>query len=252
MKFLRYTLLLSVVYVSSGCGVEIDLSKHEKSFYSQNGEDGILDYLFSHIQSCERLCVECGAGDGISNSMSYFLRTQGWETLLFDRLFDIPFLNLHKEYITAENLNTILEKYHVSNTFALLIIHMRYNDFYLWKGLSGQYIPAVVCIGYNPCFSPDEDKVVPYHPFFYGDDSNYFGASMRALSQLGASKGYTLIYAEKSGHHLFFVRDDILRKERLVFKNSGNLSALYLNFKEENQQEYFIPPDRLFIPSTLK
>ena len=54
--------------------------------------------------------------------------------------------NLHKEFVTAENINRIFEKYSVPFQFDLLSIDIDYNDFYLWNALDAKYTPFVVVI----------------------------------------------------------------------------------------------------------
>lgn len=110
---------------------------------------------------------------------------------------------------------------------ALLAIDIGYNDFYVWKALDKAYQPDVVLVHYNGSHPPDEDKVVKYHPFFCGGSTNYYGASILALYHLGRSKGYSLIYAEKTGTNLFFIRDDILRAKNLTFKNMNDVEKIY-------------------------
>src|SRR5690348_14784881 len=92
---------------SSSFGEEIDLSLYEKSLYSQNGEDGVLAKIVQVLQPSSRFCIEFGAYDGISGSNTYLLRMQGWDCLLLDRMYEIPEFNLHKEFITAENITAI-------------------------------------------------------------------------------------------------------------------------------------------------
>ena len=59
------------------------------------------------------------------------------------------------------------------------------------------------------------------------DGTNYFGASIRALYNLGKIKGYSLIYAESMGVNLFFVKDSILSKIEETFKNVNNVLLIY-------------------------
>jgi|SRR5579862_1453667 len=220
--------ILLASFFHSASAEEIDLQLFETSFYSPNGEDGIFARLFSLIKTTPiRFCVECGANDGITNSLTYLLRNQGWRALLLDRSFDIPSISLHKEFLTAENVNALFEKYSVPKSFDLMTIDTGSNDFYIWKALDERYCPSVVCIAYNGLHKPEEDKVVQYHPFFCGDETSYFGASILALYNLGRSKHYALVYAEESGRHLFFVREDLLRDNHLVFKNANDVRELY-------------------------
>jgi glycine cleavage system H lipoate-binding protein len=57
---------------------------------------------------------------------------------------------------------------------------------------------------------------VKYEPTRTWDGTNYFGASLLALTNLSQKKGYSLVHVESNGVNAFFVRDDCL----------GNLEAL--------------------------
>jgi len=206
---------------------EIDLSLYENSLYSQNGEDGVLQKIFQLINPSSGFCVEFGANDGITTSNTYLLRAQGWDCLLLDRMYHDPEQKLYKEFITAGTINELFEKYEVPSTFGLLSIDIDYNDFYVWKSINPKYQPAVVVIEYNGTHLPHEDKVVKYLPFYCGDGTNYYGASILALYNLGRSKGYSLVYAEKSGTNLFFIQDTILEKHKLTFKNMNDVEKIY-------------------------
>lgn len=219
-------MILCILLLASVFGEEIDLSLYEKTLYSQNGEDGVLAKIFQVIEPRSRFCVEFGAFDGITGSNTYLLRLQGWKCAQFDRAYEIPKYQVHKEFITAETINRIFEKYAVPYDLDLLSIDIDYNDFYVWQAIDENYRPAVVIIEYNATHLPDEDKVVKYRPYYVGDDTNYYGASILALYRLGRSKGYSLVYAEAHGVNLFFVRDDLLT-DQAQFKNTNQVDKLY-------------------------
>lgn len=223
----RIVFLFILSLLSLGNTVEIDLSQHESSFYSPNGEDGLFARIFSALKPQGSFCVDCGANDGITNSLTYLLRNQGWRAVLFDRIFEIPALSLHKEFVTTENINALFQKYHVPERFDLLTIDTHYNDFYIWQAVEDRYQPSVVCIAYNAMHKPTEDKIVIAHPYYCGDDTDYFGASILSLYLLGRAKGYSLIYAEQSGRHLFFIRDEAMEKNGIVFTNANQVEMLY-------------------------
>ena len=215
--------------LSFGCSFaeEIDLSLYEKSIYSQHGEDGVLAKIFDLIQSPNRFCVEFGAYDGITGSNTYLLRRQGWGCLLLDRMFEIPAYNLYKEFIKADNITSLFNKYQVPCDLDLLSIDIDYNDFYIWKELDPKFEAKVVVIECNPTHPPDADKVVRYRPFYCGDGTNYYGASILALYNLGRSKGYSLVYQESSGTNLFFIKDSVIQERNLNFKNMNQVEKLY-------------------------
>src|SRR5260370_17108303 len=52
--------------------------------YSQNGEDGILWYIFSVIGTTNKKCVEICAGDGVQCNTANLIVNHGWNGLLLD------------------------------------------------------------------------------------------------------------------------------------------------------------------------
>lgn len=212
-------------FIFSIYAAEIDLSLYEKSLYSQNGEDGVLAKIFQLIEPKSRFCVEFGGFDGITGSNTHLFRLQGWSCVQFDRQYQIPRLGLYREFLTAETINQVFEKYQVPEELDLLSIDIDYNDFYIWKALDPKYRPVVVLIEYNATHLPHEDKVVQYRPIYVGDDTNYYGASILALYRLGRAKGYSLVYADANGVNLFFIRDDLLAD--LPFKDINDVEKIY-------------------------
>ncbi|MGB6797821.1 MAG: hypothetical protein WBE48_14975, partial [Xanthobacteraceae bacterium] len=47
------------------------LKKLERNVYSQNGEDGVVEWVFSKIRPRHRICVEFGAWDGRNLSNTF-------------------------------------------------------------------------------------------------------------------------------------------------------------------------------------
>jgi len=43
---------------------QFDINLHEKKIYSQNGEDGIIEFIFSQIGTTNKFSVEFGVGNG--------------------------------------------------------------------------------------------------------------------------------------------------------------------------------------------
>src|SRR5215469_12827924 len=69
-------------------------------------------------------------------------------------------------------------------------------------------------IEYNAVVPPTMSWVVPYDPKAFGfakfGDLPHNGASLKALEELGAKKGYSLVGCDLCGVNAFFVRNDLL------------------------------------------
>lgn len=193
----------------------------EQKYYSQNGEDGVIHTIFAKIGTTNRFCVEFGIHPGEGNTL--YLKKNGWDCLWMDGGGDGEVIK--KEYITAENINSLFLKYNVPKEFDLLSIDIDSNDYWVWKAIEG-YAPRVVVIEYNASVAANESKAVEYDPNLRWDGSDYYGGSLLAMKRLGESKGYTLITCEKKGINAFFVRSDLI---------AGN-------FVVRDYSEIFTPP----------
>lgn len=205
----------------------IDLTRYDKSCLSDHGEDGVVQRVFQLIPTTSRLCLELGANDGTTGNVSPLLRKLKWDSVVIDRKLALPDLSVYKEFITKENINSLLLKYAVPFDLDILVINTGYNCFHFWNAIDARYNPALVIIKYNASLSAQDDKVVEYRPYFCGNNSNYFGASILALYKLGRAKGYSLIYADKTGSMLFFLRDDLIYEHNLLFKDMNDVERLY-------------------------
>jgi len=185
---------------------EFDINYFEKKIYSQNGEDGIIEFIFSKIGTTNKFYVEFGVWDGLECN-SRLLKEHGWNGLWMDKKYQSDIIK--KENVTAENVEKLFKKYNVSQSFDLLSIDIDFNDYWVWKSITNYY-PNVVVIEYNASYPPNETRVVKYDPNWEWDETDYFGASLLAMKKLGASKGYTLIGCESNGVNAFFCKNKLV------------------------------------------
>lgn len=186
-----------------------DLEPDERKVYSQNGEDGVLESIFAAVGVTNRFFVEFGCEDATECNTAFLLE-QGWQGLLMDGagISRNPRATVHGEFITAENINLLFRKYGVPEAFDLLSIDVDGNDYWIWQAIT--YRPRVVVIEYNAHVPPGQRKAIVYDPGFRWNGSDYFGASLRALKELGEKKGYCLVYCEHTGANAFFIARDAL------------------------------------------
>lgn len=198
-----------------------DINRFEATVFSQCGEDGILDAIIDKIGTTNKYCVEFGVQDGTECNTRFLLQKRSWKGLLMDGAENNPSF-IKKEFITAENINSLFEKYGVPDEFDLLSIDIDGNDYWVWKVIDKKYSPRVVVMEYNASVGPNESKTIEYDPDFVWDNTDYFGASLLALVNLAKTKGYTLVGCNNMGTNAFFVRDDEI-KDRFIVKNTQQL-----------------------------
>jgi len=180
-----------------------DVSKFERNISGRDGADGIIEAIFVEIGTTNKYFVEFGSFPCRDNTTH--LSKMGWSGLVMDGNGTGV---VKKEKITAENINQLFAKYSVPADFDLLSIDIDSNDYWVWKAIVW-YRPRVVIIEYNSHIPPNESRSVTYDPNLIWDGSDYYGASLLALADLGTSKGYTLIGCDKIGANAYFVLTEL-------------------------------------------
>lgn len=212
----------------------ISLESFEFSVFSQNGEDGIIDFLIEVLEleksEFPKAFVEFGVQNYTESNTRYLLKKRNFNGLIIDGSEkNIAFIKNDELYwrfdlcakcafITRENIDSIikewLESTQISN-IALLSIDIDGVDYFVWEAIKCVN-PAIVVVEYNALLGSTEAKSVPYRADFErfrADFSGlYFGASIKALVNLGAKKGFKFIGADSSGTNLFFVNNALVKK----------------------------------------
>jgi len=202
-----------------------DLRSAEFRVFSQWGEDGIIQRLLRLVPITHEVFVEFGVQNYLESNSRFLLINNNWSGLVIDGSTDnIAYIkndpiywqhNLKAEcnFITKDNINTILERAGMVGEIGLLSIDIDGNDYWIWKELSVVQ-PAIVVCEYNARFGSKRAITIPYHANFVRENAHfsniYYGASLQALCQLGETKGYALVGCNSAGNNAFFVRQDLL------------------------------------------
>lgn len=223
------------------------LKSKEFKIFSQNGEDGLLLYIFSKIGTTNSKFVEIGIEEGKECNTANLSINFGWGGVLIDgdntavkrakqyynSLKEIKKdqIKIIENFITKENINSVIGK-EIKGEIDFLSIDVDGIDYYLWDAIE-VINPRVVVMEYNNLFG-DKSITVPYDEKFerynYFSQGSYFGTSLRALIKLAKRKGYKLIAGDSSGTNAFFVRKDISKNlKELSFEEVyySNHSVLY-------------------------
>jgi hypothetical protein len=200
-----------------------DVAKYGFRVYSQNDQDGILEYIFKYLEIECGIAIEFGCDNGVENCTHYLL-TKGWTCVWADVIeshleyirnnfksyIDSDKLFVMKKFIDKDNINDVFKLY--NNFIDLMVIDTDWNEYYLFEAL--KLNPKVICIEYNAHIPPPTKLTVPYNPEhkYLWDGSNCFGASFQALYDLGKSKGYQCVGCSIAGADMFFVRNDLVDK----------------------------------------
>jgi hypothetical protein len=187
--------------------------------FSQNDEDGILQEIFRRIGLETGSFVEFGVQDGLQNNTRLLLY-RGWKGLWIEadargcrkirRVFRAELasgqLQLLESFVTRENIAALIESSRLA-PIDLLSIDIDGNDYWVWDALTIQ--PRVVVIEFTANFRPPTSWVMEYNAAHRWDYTDYQGASLQSLHDLGRKKGYRLVGCGLAGVNAFFVREDL-------------------------------------------
>jgi hypothetical protein len=203
-----------------------DLRAYERTVFSQNGEDGIIEEILRRIGVTNKFFVEFGVEWGEVCNCARLVVEEQWQGLFieanrkhFDKLVERyrPYKNIQcaNEYVNSTTIQKILAEHGVPKELDLLSIDIDGNDYWVWKSIE-DWRPRLLVIEYNPTKGPNQLWVMAENPNHIWDGTNYFGASLASLKKLSEKKGYTLVATDSRGVNAFFVRDDLVGEGKFL------------------------------------
>jgi len=224
---------------------KITIGLHEKQVYSQNGEDGIIEYLLRQIGTESRQFVEIGCGCDVTNCTSNLSINKKWVGLLMNDkeltkktekvVRKLKVVKFVKVQVSPKNVNKLLRQHLKDCRVDVLSIDVDGLDFWIWDAIS-VIQPRLVIIEYNASFGLRPITVPCINPFSLRqihESGFYHGASVVALTKLGRRKGYSLVGCDSTGVNAFFVRSDLV----------GDKLRVLLP-----EEAYYLPSHRIGLP----
>lgn len=212
--------------------------QHEKSVFTYNGDDGIIEKIYHVIGYGSKTYLDFGATKLHNNSQNLHVNHGFTGTLWGGE--QAEYTTIHDEFVTCENVKELIDKYSVPENLDFLSIDIDGNDWHIWREITKYVKPRVVVIEYNGEFRVEDDKVIPYDPKFSWDfKTNYFGATLMAHFKLGRHLGYSLVSCNSQGCNAFFVRDDCIPDTAKIY-GLNEPRILYRSLHAtRNPDEYF-------------
>ena len=194
----------------------------EWKMYSQQGQDGVIDSIFSSIgaKNSPPVCIEFGFNalrlcGGSGANTAHLIQNKGWNGLLFDGGRENLEMNLRKEFMTSSNVCAVFHKYDVPHEPDYVSIDVDSCDLWIFKAMLKDYKPQVVSVECNPNIPLRYAITFPDDPNERWRGDRVYGASLKALKMVGDEFGYNLVHVV--GSDAFFVHGDsmgALRKPR--------------------------------------
>ncbi len=222
--------------------IESVTTSWEYSVFSQNGEDGIIEFLLSHIKDPNRYFIEIGSSDGLENNCSFLAFSKKYSGIMIEgsatksrrarRSFakynwGVKYLNC---FVNRENVYPLLQKESLYMSPDFFSMDIDGNDYYIMESiLSRGFRPKLICVEYNSTYGPSKAITITYRPDFNykaaHPTSFYFGASISLWRKLFDKFDYEFVTVDSNGVDAFFI-------DRVQFNETLPKSFTNLEFAE--------------------
>lgn len=235
-------------------------------YYSQSGEDGLLEFILGKLPNNDGWCTEFGAWDGKHLSNTYhFIKKNNFNSVLIEaekdrhtqlshnmKKYKSICINAMVGFTGGSTLDEIFAKTPIPKDFDLLSIDIDGDDYFVWEALQGYY-PKIVIIEINIRDKPNVDRInITGSPMQWG----ITGSSIKSMTELAVRKGYKLIahigcnaiYVRNEYYYLFF--DEPVQPTDLFTYEGHRFGEL--NKSEMIAANFWLPSWGCFISSQLR
>jgi hypothetical protein len=204
---------------------ESDPVSWEFSAFSENGEDGITDFLLRKIISPNRYFSEIGSGNGLHNNTAYLALALKYSGLMVDG----NIAHTKRAQIIFSHTNVAVKCLSVFvNNKADIVYILSYCtfkdpdffsldidgiDYYVMKMLfEEKFFPKIICVEYNSSLGPEKSLTIPYRKNFNRLNAHpsglYYGISVNGWKNFFSRYNYEFVTVCRNGVNAFFVRKD--------------------------------------------
>jgi hypothetical protein len=235
---------------------EDNISSYEFSIFSQWGDDGIIDYLINNLNIKNKSFIEFGVQDYTECNTKFLLMNRNWRGLIIDestnlinkiKNSDIYWrydLTAIKSFITKKNINNIFKDNNFVGTIGLLSIDIDGNDYWIWDSINS-VDPEIVIIEYNSRLGFEKAITIPYREDFERKKAHYsniyYGASLKALINLGKKKNYIFIGCNSAGNNAYFIKSNLENSKIKEIKiEQGFVHSKFRESRDENGNKNYL------------
>ena len=242
-----------------------DIDQTNYKVFSQNGEDGIIQYLIKILKLNHIKFVEIGTEDYSESNTRYIFQTMRCDGLIIDPLKNLETivrknipefwknkLTILNKFVTPENINSLLDNNNFQNNIDLFSLDIDGIDYWIIKKLK-KNISKIFVAEYNPYFGPDLEITVPninnFNRTSYHHSNLCWGVSLKSLIKIMIEKNYTFVGSNDLRNNAFFVSNDHIDKIKIKKLNLENLfeftNATYRESRDQNGNLSFIEPKKI-------
>lgn len=232
-----------------------NIQDYEFKVFSQNGEDGIIQFLIQNTEIKNKTFVEFGVETYKEANTKFLLLNNGWSGLIIDGDKDamekIASSDLHWKYdlksignfITKDNINKIIKSAGIEGEIGLLSVDIDGNDYWVFENIDCVN-PQILIMEYNSMFGDTHKISVPYDENFVRSQKHYsnlyYGASIAALCDIANKKGYDLVGSNSFGNNLFFIRHDCNKLKIKLTPKEAYVKSKFRESRDKNGKLTFL------------
>ena len=214
------------------------LEDAELKFFSQNGEDGIIDFLVKKLNLKKPSFVEIGIGDYSESNTRFLYEMYYGKGLVVDINKDLKKkvlsnvslwrgnLNILEKSVSSENINEILNN-NVDFDIDIFSIDIDGLDYWVLNQIKAK-ISKVIILEYNSIFGSEKELTIPNTKNFDRTKAHYsnlyYGASLKSYVSLMNEKGYYLLGVNRLRNNAFFINKDFPKTK--YFENINIMSLV--------------------------
>ena len=211
----------------------------ELKVFSQNGEDGIIDYLLYSLNIKKPKFIEIGVGDYRESNTRFVYERSSCKGLIVDVIENLEQkvkgninfwkgdLKVVEKEIDSENIIETLNENNFNKDIDLFSLDIDGIDYWVLEKLPNEFSKIIV-VEYNAIFGDKLMVSVPNIKGFQRHKYHYsylcFGASLKALINLLNKKGYIFLGTNLLRTNAFFVLKKFKDKINLDLSNTNQLN----------------------------
>jgi len=220
--------------------------------FSQNGEDGIIDYLLYQLKIKKPKYVEIGVGDYTESNTRYLFETTSPQGIIFDCIDNFKErvkenvkmwkgdLKIIKQTVNSDNVLNLLKKYNFFKNLDIFSLDVDGIDYWIIDSLPKNFSKLVV-LEYNPIFGSNLKLTVPNLKNFDRSKYHYsnlcFGASIKALVNLMNKKNFIFVGTNLTNCNAFFVSKKYIKNIKLKIPKKNNLNFFAISNIRESRSK---------------
>jgi len=189
--------------------------------FSQNGEDGFIDYLLFSLNIMKPKFVEIGIGTYKECNTRFLFERIAPEGLVIDYIEDLEKkikknirfwkgdLTVINQLVDPDNIITILEKNNFHTGTDLFSLDIDGIDYWILDKLPENFSKICV-IEYNSVFGDELEITIPNKKNFTRKEYHFshlcYGVSLKALIKKMSEKGFIFVGSNELNNNAFFVQ----------------------------------------------